>query len=433
MDDAKQNALAALCNWITFLALALPLRSCPTFIELLIGGIISGSGFVTGTYLTTHMSRHWSSYHKWLGTGKWSYLKLAKQLVKLFLTLASGGTIFWVMDDTIVYRASSEAPGSKIHHQHGRKANRPQYVRGQGWLTLAGLMVNGKKQCAIPLLSRLMPGSAQSGKIMGARVLMRALRGLMNRGYLLLDSWFMRGKVIFAALEQGISVIGQVRIDTALYDKPEALQTSKRGRPRKYGRKYTKEVVDTLPVHEEILHVYGRKQRVCYRYAKVMVRFLGGLEALVIWSWFVNEKGEAGKPRLLLSLDTALGPVQVILFYALRWWIEPMFCEVKNTFGLRNTWQQTRRTLQRWVQILSIAYALPRLLAFYLEGTAAGKSLLSPWRFNQRLTAGQVRIWLKKIFLDIRIRGCWDVKSRIFMLPDKVMLDRKRPTLRKAA
>ncbi|WP_419588862.1 hypothetical protein, partial [Thiolapillus sp.] len=34
-------------------------------------------------------------------------------------------------------------------------------------------------------------------------------------------------------------VIGQVRIDTRLYDEPPKRKKGQRGRPRKYGRKYT--------------------------------------------------------------------------------------------------------------------------------------------------------------------------------------------------
>ncbi len=55
----------------------------------------------------------------------------------------------------------------------------------------------------------------------------------------------MRGTLILFALENGIHVIGQVRKDTALYDIPK--RTGKRGRPRKYGDKYTPERVAQLP------------------------------------------------------------------------------------------------------------------------------------------------------------------------------------------
>ena len=65
--------------WITFLSKALPLRSTGTFIELLIGSMLTPAGFVTEAYLALDMRNHWGSYYKWLRDGKWSWLALAKQ------------------------------------------------------------------------------------------------------------------------------------------------------------------------------------------------------------------------------------------------------------------------------------------------------------------------------------------------------------------
>ncbi|WP_087463134.1 hypothetical protein [Oleiphilus messinensis] len=47
--DAKGygNIPEILFDWITFLVKALPLRSVPTFIELLIGAMLTPTGFVT--------------------------------------------------------------------------------------------------------------------------------------------------------------------------------------------------------------------------------------------------------------------------------------------------------------------------------------------------------------------------------------------------
>ncbi len=53
-----------LCYWITFLTEALPLRSVGTFIELLIGAMLSPAGFVTEAYLVVTMRNHWTSYYK---------------------------------------------------------------------------------------------------------------------------------------------------------------------------------------------------------------------------------------------------------------------------------------------------------------------------------------------------------------------------------
>ena len=51
---------------ITFLARALPVRSVPTFIELLVGAMLTQSGFVTEAWLAVDCLCNWSGYFKWL-------------------------------------------------------------------------------------------------------------------------------------------------------------------------------------------------------------------------------------------------------------------------------------------------------------------------------------------------------------------------------
>ena len=61
---------------ITFLTRALPIRSVPTFIELLIGAMLTQAGFVTEAWLAIQPLRSWSAYYKWLQEGKWSWVAL---------------------------------------------------------------------------------------------------------------------------------------------------------------------------------------------------------------------------------------------------------------------------------------------------------------------------------------------------------------------
>lgn len=55
---------------ITFLSKVLPARSVPTFIELLIGAMITQSGFGTQALLAINPLRTWTSYYKWVEYGK---------------------------------------------------------------------------------------------------------------------------------------------------------------------------------------------------------------------------------------------------------------------------------------------------------------------------------------------------------------------------
>ena len=90
-----------LCYWITFLTKALPPRSIGTFIELLIGAMLTPTGFVTDAYLILDMRNHWNSYYKWLQKGKWSWLGLARQFLSLALMLVPNKEVFLLIDDSL--------------------------------------------------------------------------------------------------------------------------------------------------------------------------------------------------------------------------------------------------------------------------------------------------------------------------------------------
>ncbi len=94
------------------------------------------------------------------------------------------------------------------------------------------------------------------------RVIAPVFSGKMKT-FVLMDSWYMKWPLLSFIIKQELNAIGQVRKDTALYDFP--VRTGKRGRPAKYGTKYTENTVPTLAEVREELFLYGKKQIVRYR------------------------------------------------------------------------------------------------------------------------------------------------------------------------
>ena len=403
--------------FITFLSFALPVRSAPTFIELLIGAMITQTGFVTQAWLALSMHRHWTSYYKWLQKGKWSWVNLGIQMARLIITFFPKQQRFLIIDDTIIYRNSKKAPGSKIHHEHGCKANRPKYVRGQNWVSLASVVNNGFSFAAIPLLFRLMRVNGNSTKLDAAKTLIRTILPVFasENVCLLVDSWYMRGTLIIYALKHGIHVTGQVRKDTALYDIPE--RTGKRGRPRKYGNKYTPDRIAQLTEKREFCFIYGKWQWIHYKTVIAKARFLKGEKVRAVWTCLEDKDGVLTKERLILTTDLTSTPLSILETYAKRWSIETMFAQIKNNWGWKEAWQQSRQTLHRWTQILSIGYALPQLLALTGDSQIIKSSKLTPWRTKNTITAGQIRLWLKMNLWHVRVRDWWNPKSRKFEQP----------------
>ncbi len=422
----------ALCHWITFLVRALPARSIPTFLELLIGAMLTRRGLVSEAWLAIAAQRHWSSYYKWLEQGRWSWLRLGQYLGVLVRRVLPYRVWYWVIDDTLSCRASDKAPDSRLYHNHGHKPNRPRYLHGQCWVSLAVVVGRGRlSPVALPLLGRLQRAVGQGSKLTSARTLIRAMGWAFDgrKVRLLLDSWYMRRRVIDYALGWGIQVIGQVRRDTALYALPPDPLPGQRGRPRRYGEKYTPEQVAALPEHSERLWLYGRYQRLRYRSVQAKARFLGGRVVRAVWVQFEDERGRLSPPRLLLASEAALRPRLVILAYARRWAIEPMFCQGRHAWGWGECWQQSRQGLARWVQIQCLAYTLVHLLVLCAGSEVSAWACLTPWRHAQPLTGGRVRLGLQRLLGQVNVRAWWDPKGRKFRPPDSVDNARLRTKL----
>ncbi len=297
--------------------------------------------------------------------------------------------------------------------------NRPVYARGQCWVSMALSITTGKKDSAVPLLSRLMRANGNTSKFDAAKTLIRVIAPVFGnkKTFVLMDSWYMKMPLISYLFEHNFTAIGQVRKDTALYDLP--VKTGKRGRPPKYGKKYSDERVACLEETREEVFLYGKKQIVRYRSAVCLAKFLKGRKVRAVWMQFEDADGNFSKTRLLLATLSDLSAKEIFTFYARRWAIENLFNQMKNNWGWREAWQQSRQVLHRWTQILSVAYALPQLLATYSEEQLQGWLNATPWRRKQPVTAGRIRVGLQMIFGNVRVRNWWNPKCRKFEPPMK--------------
>src|SRR5436305_4396550 len=293
-----------LATLIGRIAAAVPGRARATFTELLIGAAVTRGGHVTDAILAVGLSRGWTAYDWPLERGRWSWLPVWRALLGVLKELFAPPVWHVVIDDTVVERISSRAPGSLLHRNHSAKPNRPRFLRGQGWLCLAAVVERGWKVGAVPLMLRLVRRGTQRGKLTSARFLPRLLGPRLGRVRVLPDAWFMRARLIEAAVADGHTVIGRVRRDLALYVVPRPPRR-RRGRPRKYGPRMTRERVEALPVHRSARILYGGLEVVRYRTCRVAARFLKGRVVRAVWVRLERRDG-AGEERLLVCTDPDL-------------------------------------------------------------------------------------------------------------------------------
>jgi len=409
-------------QWITFLWQALPSRLQPTLLELLFGAMISRTGHISSAILAIGPGLTWTAYYKAIEKGCFAWLALAKQWLLLLLELLPDMALIYTLDDTLGFRSSTKAPAVGLHFDHAQKNNRPRYVWGQLRVTLSMICCYQQRAACLPLLVRLIRPGGNRTKLDAARLLMYTQARFLKHSRpirILLDAWYTKAPLMLQLIKKGITVIGQVRKDTALFLEPVSVPRRGRGRPKKYGAKLTFSYIKELCLlqHKHI-QAYGKLRSFqCYGIC-AKVRFLNGLRCRMVWCRFLNEKNAWTNWCLLLATDCDLADSEIIRLYALRWWNEPMFNELKNLFGLANAWEQTRQVLARWTMMLTLAYSLPRLLALILGPTKGAQLFLIPWRENRPVTAGWIAEAIAQFFRGFPVRTLWDRKSRKIILPN---------------
>src|ERR671932_2153843 len=246
---------------------------------------------------------------------------------------------------------------------------------------------------------RLVRRGAPRGKLRSARFLLRLLGPLLGPVRVLLDAWFMRARLIEAAVADGHAVIGRVRRDLAPHAVPRPPRHRRRGRPRKYGLRMTPERVAALPVRRSARILYGQLEVVRYRSCRVAARFLKGRVVRAVWVRLErpDRRDGAGEERLLVCTDPDLPAVEIITSYAKRWAVEPLFAAMKHGWGLKDAWQQSRQALMRWVTILAAGYALGQMLAYTDPARVPGLAAAAPWRPPGTRTAGLIQAGLARL------------------------------------
>ena len=393
-----------LASVIACIAAAVPARGRATFLDLLLGAAATKSGHVTDAILASGLARGWSTYYWFLEQGRWSWLRVWAALLEVLTMLFRPAVWYAVIDDSVVERVSTEAPGSLTHHNHNAKPNRPKFLRGQGWLCLAAVIErNDFAVGAVPLLLRLVRRGANRGKLRSAGLLLHRLGQRLGHVRLLLDAWFMRAWLIHRALAAGHTVIGCVRRDLALFDVPKPPRKRRQGRPLKYGARLTPERVAALPEHRSAQILYGKLEVARYRTCLVAARFLRGRVVRAVWVELErpDRRDKPRQQRLLICTDPALSAPLVISGYAKRWAVESLFRNLKHGFGLKDAWQQSRQALMRWVTVLAVGYAIPQMLAFTDPARLAGLAQPAPWRAPGTRTAGLIQAGIARILREV--------------------------------
>jgi DDE superfamily endonuclease len=386
--------------WLQELVRSIPARSTGTLLELLFGTLLSERGLISQAVLMIAPRRGWPAYYWLVERARLPWIALVRALCGIVEREFPERRRCLIVDDVLILRTSATAPDAAVRFDHVQRANRPRHVLCQMFVWLAAAITDhtGRTR-AVPLLAFPVKAAGHPGRLVLAKALLGTVLAQFHTPLVLLvDAWYMRRRLVLWAVQRGLTVIGQIRRDSALFRPPDPPPPGRRGRPRKYGARITAADLATVPLTEKETAAYGGRV-LRWRGMTCRPRFLRGLESRVVWVAMRRQEGWA-KERLLLSTDPTLDDEAIILEYARRWAVEPMLRDLKWTEGLREMWMQGRKTLLRWLHIVQAAAALAVLLAARADPELDALARIGGWRRETRpSTPGLVKKALAGAFV----------------------------------
>ncbi len=226
--------------------------------------MVCRSGHISSALPAVRPRLSWTAYYRAGEKGRFQWLALARQWMHLILKRIPNRSIEFTIDDFPLPQSSKNAPCAAWHYDHAHRPNRPKFLWGQLRVSLAFICRHKGRVAAFPLLFRLIRKKGNTTKLDAAWLLMSVLMTWLPDRFLLiplLDAWYMKSFMVLPLIREGVTVIGQVRKDTALFLPPDNPPRKKRNRPGRYGQKLTLENIERLccPV-ERTLFAYGSER-----------------------------------------------------------------------------------------------------------------------------------------------------------------------------
>lgn len=358
----------------------------------LTGFINTKSGHITKIF-NSESTYHFTTFYKFIEKAKWSYLKVHQKFSQVIILLFKPKINGLIVDDYINYRSRNKTTvKGGFQYDHSHKANRSQYVWGQNILILAVQVHILGVGLTLPVLLKLV-GKGQN-KIDLTVDLLKIVHRFFETNNIrtdeqtvVFDAFFAKKKLIESNC--GFTKIFQMRHDAALYELPKNNRSShKRGRKRKYGQRITVKRKSKLKQTLE-LNIYGHKHTVHFREYICKARFLDGRVVRAIYLTF----DQFDKIHLIISTDVQLTALEIMKIYSVRFNVEHLINQLKNTFCLKDIWMQNPRTYCRMMYLKLWSIVITQLSV--VSNEAAIKHYVKehmPWRIKSNgyipVTAG---------------------------------------------
>lgn len=400
-----------------------PLFTRPTYaraLTLVEGAILSlGCRTVAAALRVTGLQDHprFERYHRVLSRASWSALQASRILLLLLVVaFAPTGMLFFIVDDMVERRWGPQIKPRGIYRDPVR-SSRGHFVKTSGlrWVSIM-LVVQvpwAERMWALPVLTVLAPSErycAERGRrhktiVRWARqMILQLCRWLPGRQITVLVDVGYAGQQLLGAVCPGVTVVGQMRLDSALYDFPPPRAPGKRGPERKKGGRQPSLTERLLDPKTEWTRVrgsfwYGDREVELDIATGLAVWYSPGRPAVRIRWVLVRDPHGKREARAYFSTDLSMEALEILRHYIRRWSVEVTFEEARRHLGIETQRQWSDLAIARTTPCLLGVFSITALLADRLQARGLLRVRSAAWyekplpTFSDALAAARRHLW----------------------------------------
>ncbi len=370
-------------------------QSFTLFSTFIVGFITAPrSATVTDIYQAVRPPSGYHSLVKFLSRGKWDADVVAKHLIKLLQGCFANWV--YVYDETQVIKTSDKQFGLHFfrnHRYHKRNRNQSKFHSGHQFGALGLLCSTVTETILFPVWVNLI---CPKTKRDSSNAVLKRICTHIPRGLIIFDRGFNRRKVFACVLKAGHHLLCRAKSNAVFYRLADVAKGSKRGRPKKYGKRLH------LPyLRYATIHIDNK------RYAIASVEALTKMCPQPVRLVVIRtrpKKAKSFRYFCVYTTDLTLELSQIVRYYQKRWTIETAFRDVKQHFGFDQYRVKSKKSISRWVQLSFVAVCLTQLVFTIIANTSQPitvarvcQELGIDWYRPKKLTRGLMVRYLRDL------------------------------------
>jgi hypothetical protein len=350
---------------VQWLAETLHARSRWRFSIVLLGALFASGRRVVASWIrAAGVSHDFQDFYFFLQSLGRRWRDLGTRLLVLVLPiLKDQQRALLAIDDSPTKRYGPKVQGAGIHHDPTPGPSGNAFCYGHVWVTLAVIV---RHRCwgtiGLPVFSWLYVRKQDVLKIpkrcrwtfqtklqQAADLVIRAAKLLQFHGktvWVVADGAYAKRPFVQPLMKLGVTLVGRLRKDSALYDLPPVETKKRRGRKRVYGK-------NRVSLAKRAAHRHGWQEVTCTVYGREVVKrvktflathhtFGGAIRVVIVQ--------ESTAPQFFFCTDVNASVSEIIETFADRSAIEQVFHDVKEVWGTQRVPRQ-QQVRNLWTNI----------------------------------------------------------------------------------